>query len=91
MADLDAVEDLLSDIEAEAPDVESWRDCIDDYDDCEPSERLEALRQAIVQDKWQAAIRKWISDSIDRFPFLQDGEFEYKYPSAEIAAGRVRA
>jgi hypothetical protein len=89
LGELDTVDNLLSSILTGGSDFDHWRDRIDESE--EAPQQLEALRQAIVQDHWQAAIEKGFPDPMDRFQFMEEGEFQYKNPLSEVRAGRARA
>jgi len=57
----------------------------------DPTGVLEEFRSCIVRNCWRAAIEKNISNPMDRFPYVSEGVFDYKAPSAVLAAGRAKA
>jgi hypothetical protein len=67
----------------------SWEKCATKFGNA--LEQIEALRQGIVQDAWSELIKAKISDVLERHPYTFKGEFDFKYPSAEVEAGRPRA
>ena len=86
---LDKAEEIRDAILEGHFESDKWDLCINDFS--EPAEQLEALRQAFVQERWSAAIKKHIHDDMDRMDYMDDGKFNYKAPLAEIQAGRSRA
>lgn len=56
----------------------------------DPVDQLAALRQRFVQDFWQEAIEKGISDNLDRRPFLVNGTFDFRAPPAETEPCRCK-
>ena len=86
---LDEVEGFRTKLLRNVVDDEDWLRCLQKSD--HPIEQLEELRQGIVQDNWEAAIETNISDSMERFPHIEKGKFDYKAPLAETEAGRCKA
>jgi hypothetical protein len=70
-------------------DAAEWQGRIRKYD--EPAEQLEALRAWIVDVSWEEVVKKNIVDGLERYLHMEDGEFDFKSPSAVIEAGRPKA
>jgi hypothetical protein len=87
---LDEVESFrIKVLQRDVDDAEEWLECASQFQ--EPAEQLEALRQGIVQDRWAAVIKNNITDGLERYSHMENGEFNYKSPSAVIEAGRPKA
>jgi hypothetical protein len=56
----------------------------------DPIDQLAELRQGLVQDWMEAVIKSKITDGLEQYPHMENGEFEYKNPSAVIEVGRPK-
>jgi hypothetical protein len=70
-------------------DLQDWVECMSEYN--EPEEQLEALRQGTVQDCWSAVIEKNVTDGLERYVHMVNGEFDFKRVDGTIEAGRSKA
>jgi hypothetical protein len=87
---LDDVEDFrLKVLQGDVEDAQRWQKCAKRFTD--PGGQLEALRQGLVQEFWQEIIESNITDGLERFPHMENGEFDFKSPSAAVEAGRSKA
>ena len=66
-----------------------WNEYIDENPNS--VDLLAAFRQRVIDNCWQAAVEKNISDPVDRFPYMSKGVFDFKAPSAVLDAGRAKA
>lgn len=87
---LDDVESFrLRVLQGDVESVEEWLTCMNQFR--EPVDQLAALRQGIVQDAWSEVIKSNITDGLERYLHMENGEFDFKSPSAETEAGRSKA
>jgi hypothetical protein len=66
-----------------------WQDVLDENPG-DPQGQLAQLRQSQVQDAWEAQIKKYISDALERWPHQSGGQFDYKAPDAVVGVARAR-
>lgn len=87
---LDDVENFrLRVLQGDVDSVEEWLTCINEFR--EPVDQLAALRQGMVQDAWSDVIKNNISDELERYLYMENGEFDFKRPLANTEAGRSKA
>ncbi|KAH0563023.1 hypothetical protein GP486_002410 [Trichoglossum hirsutum] len=90
MQKLDDVENFrLRVLQGNVESVEEWLTCMNQFR--EPVDQLAALRQGIIQDAWSEVIKSNITDGLERYLHMENGEFDFKSPSAETEAGRSKA
>jgi hypothetical protein len=86
---LDDVEDLRIRGRGNEVEEDDWKQSSEKASD--PVDHLEDLRQIVMDYTWKDVIEANISDWLERFPYIENGEFNYKAPLAETDAGRARA
>lgn len=87
---LDDVENFrLKIMQGDVEEIDDWLDCMNQERD--PVDQLAALRQGMVQDAWSNAIIKNITDGLETYLHMENGEFNYKSPLAETETGRSKA
>jgi hypothetical protein len=87
---LDDVENFrLKIMQGDVEEIDDWLNCMNRERD--PVDQLAALRQGMVQDAWSNAILKNITDGLETYLHMENGEFNYKSPLAETETGRSKA
>jgi hypothetical protein len=55
-----------------------------------PKEQLEELRMGIIELTWEQVIRKNVTDPLETYQYMENGEFEFKSIPREMEAGRPK-
>jgi hypothetical protein len=57
----------------------------------EPEAQMETCRRQILSNTWSELIKQEVTDWLERSKHKEDGEFNYKSPTANVGVGRCRA
>ena len=72
-------------------DANEWEEAIQSmHRATDPKEQLEELRMGIIDLTWEQVIRKNVTDALETYQYMEDGEFNFKAIPREMEAGRAK-
>jgi hypothetical protein len=72
-------------------DANEWEEAIESMNgERNPEEQLEQLRMGIIDLTWEQVIRKNVTDPLETYKYMENGNFEFKAIPREMEAGRPK-